>query len=156
MGEKFEKNWSWNDLDERGSTEEDYLMWMKREVPGLLNALILAWHKIRDKPMYSCVTSPTTDWETITPSHEQTWRLSLKDSNFRRYQIIRWMVYISLFWGHSSYYFSWKSYTFAIPALIRDLNLKKNELVDVTSGFAAMYQGVEKFSGGYIIGYSES
>ena len=156
MGGKFKKNWSWNDLDERGSTAEDYLMWMKREVPGLLNALILAWHKIRDKPMYSCVTSPTTGWETITPSHEQRWRLSLKDSNFRRYQIIRWMVYISLFWGHSSYYFSWKSYTFAIPALIRDLNLKKNELVDVTSGFAAMYQGVEKFSGGFIIRYSES
>ena len=81
---------------------------------------------------------------------------TLKDSNFRRYQIIRWMVYISLFLGHSSYYFSWKSYTFAIPALIRDLNLKKNELGVVTSGFAAMYQGVEKFSGGFIIRYSES
>nr|XP_058943890.1 glucose-6-phosphate exchanger SLC37A4-like [Pocillopora verrucosa] len=73
----------------------------------------------------------------------------LKDSNFRRYQIIRWMVYISLFLGYSSYYFSRKSYTFAIPALIQDLNLKKNELGAITSGFAAMY-GVGKFTGGLL------
>ena len=75
--------------------------------------------------------------------------MTLKDSNFRRYQIIRWMVYISLFLGYSSYYFSRKSYTFAIPALIQDLNLKKNELGVITSGFAAMY-GVGKFTGGLL------
>ena len=74
---------------------------------------------------------------------------TLKDSNFHRYQIIRWSVYISLFLGYSSYYFSRKSYTFAIPALIRDLNLKKNELGVITSGFAAMY-GVGKFTGGLL------
>ena len=74
---------------------------------------------------------------------------TLKDSNFRRYHIIRWMVYITLFLGYSSYYFSRKSYTFAIPALIQDLNLKKNELGAITSGFAAMY-GVGKFTGGLL------
>ena len=155
MGGKFKKNWSWNDLDERGSTAEDYLMWMKREVPGLLNALILAWHKYVTS---QCIVA----WRAQQQVGRQLPRHMNKDgdsvwrTNFRRYQIIRWMDYISLFWGHSSYYFSWKSYTFAIPALIRDLNLKKNELGVVKSGFAAMYQGVEKFSGGFIIRYSES
>lgn len=72
-----------------------------------------------------------------------------KDSNFRRYQRIRWTVFISLFLGYSSYYFSRKSYTFAIPALIRDLKLKKNELGVITSGFSAMY-GLGKFSGGLL------
>ena len=74
---------------------------------------------------------------------------TLKDSNFRRYHIIRWMVYITLFLGYSSYYFSRKSYTFAILALLRDLNLKKNELGVITSGFAAMY-GVGKFTSGLL------
>lgn len=72
-----------------------------------------------------------------------------KDSNFRRYQRIRWTVYISLFLGYSSYYFSRKSYTFAIPALLRDLKLKKNELGVITSGFSAMY-GLGKFAGGLL------
>lgn len=72
-----------------------------------------------------------------------------RDSNFRRYQRIRWTVFISLFLGYSSYYFSRKSYTFAIPALIRDLKLKKNELGVITSGFSAMY-GLGKFSGGLL------
>ena len=65
------------------------------------------------------------------------------------YQRIRWTVYGSLFFGYSSYYFCRKSYTFAIPALIRELNLEKNELGVITSGFAAMY-GVGKFSGGIL------
>lgn len=72
-----------------------------------------------------------------------------KSRNFVLYQRIRWTVYGSLFFGYSSYYFCRKSYTFAIPALIRELNLKKNELGVITSGFAAMY-GVGKFSGGLL------
>ena len=72
-----------------------------------------------------------------------------KDSNFRRYQRIRWTVFISLFLGYSSYYFSRKSYTFAIPALLRDLKLTKSELGVITSGFSAMY-GVGKFTGGLL------
>ena len=72
-----------------------------------------------------------------------------KDPNFHRYQRIRWTVFISLFVGYSSYYFSRKSYTFAIPALLRDLKLKKNELGVITSGFSAMY-GVGKFTGGIL------
>ena len=48
------------------------------------------------------------------------------------------MVYISLVLGYSFYYFYRKSYTFAIPALIRNLYLKKNELGVITSGFAAV------------------
>ena len=69
--------------------------------------------------------------------------------NFFLYQRIRWTVYGSLLFGYSSYYFCRKSYTFAIPALIRELNLKKNELGVITSGFAAMY-GIGKFSGGLL------
>ena len=59
------------------------------------------------------------------------------------------MVYISLVLGYSFYYFYRKSYTFAIPALIRNLYLKKNELGVITSGFAAVYS-VGKFSGGLL------
>ena len=59
------------------------------------------------------------------------------------------MVYISLVLGYSFYYFYRKSYTFAIPALIRNLYLKKNELGVITSGFAAVYR-VGTFSGGLL------
>ena len=58
-----------------------------------------------------------------------------RNSKFLLYQTIRWTVYGSLFVGYSSYYFCRKSYTFAIPALIGELNLKKNELGVITSGF---------------------
>lgn len=81
-------------------------------------------------------------------SHDTNMAAS-REENFRRYQRIRWTVYCSLFLGYSSYYFCRKSYTFAIPSLIRELNLKKNELGVITSGFAAMY-GVGKFSGGLL------
>lgn len=72
-----------------------------------------------------------------------------RNSKFLLYQTIRWTIYGSLFVGYSSYYFCRKSYTFAIPALIGELSLKKNELGVITSGFAAMY-GVGKFSCGLL------
>lgn len=65
------------------------------------------------------------------------------------FERIRWTIYGSLFVGYSSYYFCRKSYTFAIPALINELSLKKNELGVITSGFSAMY-GIGKFTGGLL------
>ncbi|CAH3019298.1 unnamed protein product [Porites evermanni] len=72
-----------------------------------------------------------------------------KGSRFSLYERIRWSIYICLFLGYSSYYFCRKSYTFVVPALISELNIKKNELGVITSGFAAMY-GIGKFSGGLL------
>lgn len=72
-----------------------------------------------------------------------------KDSRFSLHERIRWSIYICLFLGYSSYYFCRKSYTFVVPALISELNIKKNELGVITSGFAAMY-GIGKFSGGLL------
>ena len=72
-----------------------------------------------------------------------------KDSRSSLYERIRWSIYICLFLGYSSYYFCRKSYTFVVPALISELNIKKNELGVITSGFAAMY-GIGKFSGGLL------
>ncbi|XP_068709152.1 glucose-6-phosphate exchanger SLC37A4-like [Montipora capricornis] len=67
----------------------------------------------------------------------------------RRYQRIRWTIYGSLFLGYSSYYFCRKSYTFAIPALMYELSLNKNELGVISSGFSAMY-GASKFTSGLL------
>ena len=70
-------------------------------------------------------------------------------SNYRLYQKIRWTVFFSLFIGYSAYYFARKSYTFAIPSMLQELNLQKSELGVITSGFAAMY-GVSKFCSGLL------
>ena len=69
--------------------------------------------------------------------------------NVKRYNRVKWIVYISLFIGYSAYYFARKSYTFAMPSLLRELNLKKSQLGITSSGFAFCY-GVSKFAGGVL------
>ena len=69
--------------------------------------------------------------------------------NRKIYNRAKWTVYGSLFIGYSAYYFTRKSYTFAMPSLLRELNLKRSQLGITTSGFAFCY-GLSKFAGGVL------
>ena len=73
----------------------------------------------------------------------------IERDNKKSYDRVKWTVYCSLFIGYSAYYFTRKSFTFAMPSLLRELNLKKSQLGLTTSGFALCY-GLSKFAGGVL------
>lgn len=75
--------------------------------------------------------------------------MAVESESLRLYRRTRWTVYISLFIGYSAYYFVRKSYTFAKPSLIRDLNFQKSHMGMISSGFSVTY-GLSKFVGGVL------
>lgn len=62
-----------------------------------------------------------------------------------------WRIRIlySIFFGYAFYYFTRRSFSFAIPALIEDMGFTKPELGLIGSVFAIMY-GISKFTSGVL------
>ncbi len=67
----------------------------------------------------------------------------------KQYQYFRIRVFYSMFIGYAFYYFTRKSFTFAMPALISDLHLDKADLGIIASIWAIAY-GLSKFVSGII------
>jgi MFS transporter, OPA family, sugar phosphate sensor protein UhpC len=66
-----------------------------------------------------------------------------------RYSYWRIRVFYSMFLGYAFYYFTRKSFTFAAPALMRDLNLSMTDIGLIGSIWAITY-GLSKFISGII------
>ena len=66
-----------------------------------------------------------------------------------RYQYWRYRIFYSIYIGYSLFYFTRKSFTFAMPALIADLGLDKGDLGFLASLLALSY-GVSKFLSGIL------
>src|SRR5580704_15998679 len=72
------------------------------------------------------------------------------DSSIRaRFSYWRTRTFYSIFIGYVFYYFSRKSYTFAMPLLSSDLGLQKSELGILVTVFSITY-GVSKFACGIL------
>lgn len=67
----------------------------------------------------------------------------------KNYNYWRIRVFYSMFVGYAFYYFTRKSFTFAMPTLIRDLGLDKSELGILGSVMAISY-GLSKFMNGIL------
>ncbi|MBS0635277.1 MAG: MFS transporter family glucose-6-phosphate receptor UhpC [Verrucomicrobia bacterium] len=67
----------------------------------------------------------------------------------RQYNYWRIRVFYSMFLGYAFYYFTRKSFTFAMPTLVTDLGLDKSELGILGSIMAIAY-GLSKFINGII------
>lgn len=67
----------------------------------------------------------------------------------KNYNYWRIRVFYSMFVGYAFYYFTRKSFTFAMPTLIRDLGLDKSELGILGSVMAITY-GLSKFINGIL------
>ncbi len=67
----------------------------------------------------------------------------------KKYQYWRIRVFYSMFIGYAFYYFTRKSFTFAMPSLMRDLGLDKGELGILASILSISY-GISKFASGLI------
>ena len=67
----------------------------------------------------------------------------------KNYGYWRIRVFYSMFVGYAFYYFTRKSFTFAMPTLMRDLGLDKSELGILGSIMAISY-GLSKFANGII------
>jgi len=71
------------------------------------------------------------------------------------YQYWRFRIFYSMFIGYAFYYFSRKSFTFAMPGLINDLHLTKGELGFLGSILYITY-AVSKFASGILSDRSNS
>lgn len=67
----------------------------------------------------------------------------------KQYRYWRWRVFIAMYFGYAFYYFSRKSFTFAMPSMMKDLGFDKSELGIVGSALAISY-GVSKFLSGML------
>src|SRR5437899_6975816 len=67
----------------------------------------------------------------------------------KNYQYWRIRVFYSMFIGYAFYYFTRKSFTFAMPALMSDLHFDKSDLGIIASVWAITY-GLSKFISGVI------
>ena len=67
----------------------------------------------------------------------------------KNYQYWRLRVFYSMFFGYAFYYFTRKSFTFAMPSLMADLNFDKASLGIVLSVWSIAY-GLSKFISGII------
>lgn len=65
------------------------------------------------------------------------------------YKYWRVRILYSMFFGYAFYYFTRRSFSFAIPGLIEDLGFTKSELGMIGSVFAIMY-GISKFTSGVL------
>lgn len=72
-----------------------------------------------------------------------------QDAVKKQYGYWRIRVFYSMFIGYAFYYFTRKSFTFAMPALMQDLGLNKSELGVLGSVMAITY-GISKFVNGII------
>lgn len=67
----------------------------------------------------------------------------------RKYQYWRWRTFYGMYVGYAFYYFSRKSFTFAMPGLIQDLGFTKGELGILASILSLCY-GASKFLSGIL------
>lgn len=65
------------------------------------------------------------------------------------YHYWRIRIFYSMFVGYALYYFTRKSFTFAMPGMIQDLSLDKSQLGILASVFSITY-GVSKFASGIL------
>lgn len=65
----------------------------------------------------------------------------------KEYTYWRYRILYSMFFGYAFYYFTRKSFTFAMPGLIQDLGFDKSQLGFLGSVFAITY-GISKFTSG--------
>lgn len=65
----------------------------------------------------------------------------------KEYDYWRWRIFYSMFFGYAFYYFTRKSFTFAMPALIQDLGFDKGQLGMLATIWALTY-GLSKFFSG--------
>lgn len=66
-----------------------------------------------------------------------------------RYKYWRWRIFYSMYIGYIFYYFTRKSFTFAMPLLMEDLNLKISDL-GILSSLLALTYGISKFLSGML------
>lgn len=78
--------------------------------------------------------------EGLTPEQEQT---------KERYRYWRFRVFYSMYIGYALFYFTRKSFTFAMPGMISDLGFDKSELGFLGSMLAITY-GLSKFVSGVL------
>jgi len=67
----------------------------------------------------------------------------------KEYRYWRFRILYSMFIGYAFYYFTRKSFTFAMPGLIQDLGFDKSQLGILGSIFAITY-GISKFASGVV------
>lgn len=65
----------------------------------------------------------------------------------KQYKYWRWRIFYGMYIGYVFYYFSRKSFTFAMPSLMADLNLDKGDLGILGSILAITYGGSKFLSG---------
>ncbi len=80
------------------------------------------------------------------PSTEE---LQDNDEVKKKYKYWRWRVFYSMYVGYVFYYFTRKSYTFAMPSLMQDLGFDKGDLGILGSVFYLTY-GFSKFLSGVL------
>jgi len=67
----------------------------------------------------------------------------------KKYQYWRWRTFYGMYVGYAFYYFSRKSFTFAMPGLIQDLGFTKGDLGILASILSLSY-GASKFLSGIV------
>ncbi len=76
-------------------------------------------------------------------------RIQGKDRIDKEYSYWRWRVFYSMFIGYAFYYFTRKSFTFAMPSLVAELGYDKAQVGFVASILAVTY-GISKFTSGIL------
>jgi OPA family sugar phosphate sensor protein UhpC-like MFS transporter len=71
------------------------------------------------------------------------------DTVKKQYRYWRWRVFIAMYLGYAFYYFSRKSFTFAMPSMMQDMGFDKGDLGIVGSALAITY-GISKFLSGIL------
>lgn len=67
-----------------------------------------------------------------------------------RYKYWRWRIFYGMYIGYFFYYFTRKSFTFAMPALMQDLGLQISDL-GILSSILAITYGASKFLSGVMV-----
>lgn len=67
----------------------------------------------------------------------------------KQYKYWRWRIFYSMYIGYIFYYFTRKSFTFAMPLLMQDLNLQISDLGILSSILSVTY-GLSKFISGMV------
>lgn len=83
-------------------------------------------------------------WFTPPPAIKEIEDPELIQTNYRYW---RWRIFYSMFIGYAFFYFTRKSFTFAMPAMISELGMTKAQLGMLASVFAITY-GISKFVSG--------
>lgn len=67
----------------------------------------------------------------------------------KQYRYWRWRIFLGMYVGYTFYYFTRKSFTFAMPAMMQDLGFDKSDLGILGSVMAITY-GMSKFLSGML------